>query len=608
MDISIEKIIGTLFAGSLAGSVVIILAFLLTAFNPSKSLKFWLQRTFYRSPPGTVNDIDTPSIGDLSKWFFGLTMVAIIYSFGVAVEHLSDRWTDNSKQFIFWIPFRPVAGDAMIRAKAFVRVYNPEIRKGLSKEESDLSRKVKKCLKNIEVKLSSNECEALIDRVNVKYYHAKNVVYRDNNYFTELQGIQRRIDFVRTLTFTSTILIISFIIGILVSCIPYLSKKESHSNNPFFQHWEKLHKKRLFSFIVLIIIAWFLSIFAWEHEEYQFDLRSFGYYLDAFVSQKTISGVSTNNPDTKISYTTFGRYRKFEPSGVSRIGKTSYFIVINDKNKTPPFSLFELTEQGRLLEIAQFEIRTQDKQIDVFKLEAITASRKNSGTFYAITAFDRDESKFPGSRKLILFKLDNTHNLIDFEELKLYDPGKMVSMELKREWSKVEALALSPEEEYLFIGVRAIGESYKSSSYKVIILKYTLNDLNKKPEILVNVDLQDYLQRSEGISSLEFSHELNKFLLLTSFEDNTEPILKDQVGGHLWIVPRELSRLNSLVQWKTFKRIAFIHKPEGVEALSARKAIVVFDDDDDRKSIEGVGGKFRLASNEAVFSVVDLSR
>lgn len=603
MDFPIGNILETLFAGCLASFTVIILTFLLTAFYPSEYLGFWLQKMFYRRSSNstiTVNDVVKSSfMGDFSKWFFGLIMVSVIYSFGVTIEHLSDKWTDNSRQFIFWIHFPPIPGDKIIRAKAFKRV-NPN----MPEKEVNLSKEVEKHLEESDIE----ECEALVKRIDMRYYRAKNRVYRNNNYFTELQGIQRRIDFMRALMFTSIASIISILIGLILSLIPHLTSKNFGSRNPFIQHCKKLHKIQLIILFVIMTVFWFLTSFTWEHEEEQFDLRVFGYY-NSLTNLQTIDDVALSNSDAKIDYSTFGKgkYRKFEPSGVSKIGKTNSFIIINDKNEEPPFSIFQWTGEGQLKEVSQFALKTKDRQVDVFKLEAITASRKDPGTFYVITSFDRNE---PGYRKLIRFKLDKTNELINFEELNLYDPRKIITLKLKKEWSAIEALALSPEEEYLFIGVRAIGENYETPSYKVIILKYAINDLDKEPEILVSVDLQGYLGRPEGISSLEYSSELNKFLLLTSFEvgDDITTIKKDQVGGHLWIVPEELSKLNSLDQWKEFKRLTFTHKPEGVEVLSASKAIVVFDDDNDRKSITGDESKFKLAPNEAVFCTTNLSQ
>jgi hypothetical protein len=111
-------------------------------------------------------------------------------------------------------------------------------------------------------------------------------------------------------------------------------------------------------------------------------------------------------------------------------------------------------------------------------------------------------------------------------------------MELKQEWSKVEALALSPKEEYIFISVRAISKDCENPMHKVIILQYDPNNLEKSPQMIVNVNLRNLLQRQEGISSLAFSPELNAFLLLTSCEDiETKLIPKDQVVGHLWHIP-----------------------------------------------------------------------
>ncbi|MBW2738938.1 MAG: hypothetical protein JRE64_08830 [Deltaproteobacteria bacterium] len=597
MDIPIEKVLTTLFAGSLVILSVSILMFIVSGYCPSNSLKIFFQRIF--SKKAKPVEYKSAITGDIAKWFFALIAVALIYSSGVTVEHLSDKLTDNSKRFLFWVPFSYVAGDKMIRASAFHRVYNPKLVRELNEDERGLWHDLDSCLKT---KCKCNE--DILDRTSIKYYRAKNILYGKDNYYKDLDGLQRRIDFMRTLTFTSGIPILALIAGIFLSFVPSFLPNNMLLHNSIGRHWQRLNILNLFYCLVLMAFIWFLSVFAWEHEELQYDLRVFGYYLDSFNEKAAIDypTIELNGADC---YTTFGKYPRFEPSGIARIGNTRHFLVVNDKKEGGSFSIFELTRNDMLIEVDQFELRIGKSIVDLSKLEAITASNKQPGTFYAITAFDRYASKSWEYRKLVRFRLDDSRQPVECEELKLYDPGKKIASHLNYKWSKVEAMALSPDETSLLIGIRAIGESYKLPLYKVIILKYDLKDLLQGPEVIVNVDLNEYLKRPEGISSLEFSHKLNSFLLLTSFEDESRYPPISQVGGHLWIAPRDLSQLNKIDRWKSLERTTFSHKPEGVDMLSSREAIVVFDDDGDRKSTTGEKGKFKLGANEAVFSIVN---
>jgi hypothetical protein len=372
-------------------------------------------------------------------------------------------------------------------------------------------------------------------------------------------------------------------------------------------------------------------------------------------------------------YPTFESYKLFEPSGIARIPNTDDYIVIDDKD--PYLFIFEL-KGNKLHQISNPPIKLKYKykdengkktkvKVKVKKLEGITASLKKPGTFYAITAFDRDNEKY---RKLVRFGLEKKekkkglnseknekekelnnekpYKIVKLEELKIYDPYEAITYKDKPiPWLKVEGLALTPDEKHLLIGVRAIGKNKKPDKkneyielYRAIILKYKLNDLKKLPEILVNVDLEKIIGRPEGISSLEYDPKLKKFIVLTSFEmdekkseDEDVPEI-DQVGGHLWLVPEDFEGLNDAANWEQYKKMSFTHKAEGVSLTSKPgEAIVVFDDDNDRKSIKECdekfnqepkertvkindreskkrcNGKFNQRPNEGVFKIVDIN-
>ncbi len=353
-------------------------------------------------------------------------------------------------------------------------------------------------------------------------------------------------------------------------------------------------------------------------------------------------------------YPTFESYKLFEPSGIARIPNTDDYIVIDDKD--PYLFIFKL-EGNELQQISnpalKFECEDENckgSKVKVKKLEGITASLKKPGTFYAITAFAR---KKPGKEvakreTLVRFVLNKStdaeqksnekpYKIAELEELKISDPGGVIGGD-DMPWFKVEGLALTPEEKHLLVGVRTIGMNEDNPEYRVIILKYKLDDLKKLPEILVNVDLEKIIGRPEGISSLEYDPKLKKFIVLTSFEmdekkseDEDVPEI-DQVGGHLWLVPEDFEGLNDAANWEQYKKMSFTHKAEGVSLTSKPgEAIVVFDDDNDRKSIKECdekfnqepkertvkindreskkrcNGKFNQRPNEGVFKIVDIN-
>jgi len=331
-------------------------------------------------------------------------------------------------------------------------------------------------------------------------------------------------------------------------------------------------------------------------------------------------------------YPTFESYKLFEPSGIARIPNTDDYIVIDDKD--PYLFIFKL-EDNKLDQISNPPIKLKYKykdengkktevKVKVKKLEGITASLKNPGTFYAITAFDRDNEKY---RKLVRFGLEKKgekkglnsekdkkelnnekpYKIVKLEELKIYDPNKAIC-ELGKPWSKVEGLALTPDEKHLLVGVRAIGKNKDNPEYRVIILKYDINELDKLPDVIVNVDLEKIIGRPEGISSLEYDPDSGKYIVLTSYESSDKDIKTDEVGGHLWLVPEDFIGLDVAKNWKQHYRMPFTHKPEGVSLTSKPgEAIVVFDDDNDRKCIDKCKGKFPYKPNEGVFKIVDIN-
>jgi hypothetical protein len=247
--------------------------------------------------------------------------------------------------------------------------------------------------------------------------------------------------------------------------------------------------------------------------------------------------------------------------------------------------------------------------VEAEKLEGVTASRRTRGVFYGTTSFDRPGG---GTNRLVKITLDRQGRLVSQEVLPLYHPGEAVKKQLGLPWSKVEALALTPEEDRLLLGVRAVGPDFRSPQFRVTILSYKLDALTEEPELVVNVDLSPdtLLGRPEGISSLEYVESLGSYLLLTSFEDPRDVPPIEQTGGHLWVVPSDLAAVSAPEAWRDLPRLELGRKPEGVAAASkdGSKALVVFDDDDDRKSATGEGGKFKLAPNQAVFSIVDVPR
>ncbi len=606
MDVPVEQILLTLFAGSLGVAAFLILMFLATSLSPPGSLRRGSELLFCRTQSKDSSKGPRPE-SDFTKWALVVIAMALTYSCGVVVEHLSDKWTDNARNLVFWIPVRPVPGDAILRAKAFDRVFNPSNRTEIPADLAQLHGEVEWFFRKNRCSEDSKDgrCRNVLGRVNQAYYRAKNLVYKEQTYFEELQRIQRRIDFTRSLTFLCAGLILSTLIGLALKPVGALKNGKRKRFSRLIQHYDNLSPSKLLALLVVSLLGWFAVIHAWEVEELNFDNRAFGYYLDG-IDDPGPHIYATTDLRQRTEYRTF-KIRandKFEPSGIAQIADSNYFIVVNDKGReNRQFVVFHLSDDGSLQEAKGWGY---PETIDAKKFEAITRSREKPHVFFAITAFDRNINR-DRYRQFVRIEASTEQRRLNVKPIELYPPDQYVAERLGQDWAKVEAIALSPDERYLLVGIRAIGSSHRSPGYGVTILQYDMGDLAAKPQLVLDIDLAELVGRPEGVSSLEFSAEHDKYLLLTSLEDETYPIPRGQVGGHLWVLDRHLPKYGELRGWYDLDPVEFSHKPEGVEAVSDNTVIVVFDDDSDRKSETGSNGMFTLKQNEGVFSAVRLT-
>ena len=184
--------------------------------------------------------------------------------------------------------------------------------------------------------------------------------------------------------------------------------------------------------------------------------------VSAFVVMTILAGCEPPPPDvgaatdeTDGRYIVFERRPRFEPSAVTRIGATDRFLVASDKSDMPAVTVFTLDlapeRPPRLLEGKSFSL-------DAMKLEAVAPSRRNPGVFYAVTSFDR-----PGAatNRLIRFALDEKGRLVSQEALDIFHPAQAAKRLLGQPWAKVEGLGLSPDENQLLVGVRAVGPDHR---------------------------------------------------------------------------------------------------------------------------------------------------
>ncbi len=297
MDIPL-RMLASLTSGLYLVFIISIFVFLLTGYTPTKLLKFMLKRIFYQNPKEQYN-FSEHKMGELTRWFLVLIMLALIYPLGLTAEYLSDEWEDNCKSIavmkIFGTSYYPSPTDSIILVNSFRKVYGNQ-NTVLFKHERDLAKNIKEYLDNNKNSDNSNELfknppgKYYLKEVKETYYDSKNIIYLIPSYFKELTEIKVQIEFMRSLTFATTIIFHLILIRLMLRAIPFALEKimqnfkkkiyESGSSlKNFIDHCTYLSKLKLIAYLLFTFFLWVFMNYGWEHLERQYDRRVFGYYI-----------------------------------------------------------------------------------------------------------------------------------------------------------------------------------------------------------------------------------------------------------------------------------------------------------------------------------------
>ncbi len=169
---------------------------------------------------------------------------------------------------------------------------------------------------------------------------------------------------------------------------------------------------------------------------------------------------------------------------------------------------------------------------------------------------------------------------------------------------KIEGLAATNDQ--LFFGVREEGKKFDDFKYRVKIITagYHLNNgivsLEDNFKVLSDININNvppFFKQPMGISSIEYDHFNNRFLILTSYKNG------EKNGGYLWTA--SLSDLENnkmtLIRSSSGNPIAFSNKSEDIAIINKRKIIIVYDDD---RLQTIINGQVRQP-NQAGYSVVE---
>lgn len=169
---------------------------------------------------------------------------------------------------------------------------------------------------------------------------------------------------------------------------------------------------------------------------------------------------------------------------------------------------------------------------------------------------------------------------------------------------KIEGLAVT--DHLIYMGIREEGNKFDDFQYKakVITFPYAVNNGNvsigNECKVIADLNistLQPSLQQPMGLSSIEYDHFNNRFLILTSFENG------DKLGAYLWTATQselESNKMN-LVKDGQGNPLVFSNKSEDIAIINQKKIIIIHDDDRVKTTISGQTRQ----PNQAAYSVVE---
>lgn len=167
---------------------------------------------------------------------------------------------------------------------------------------------------------------------------------------------------------------------------------------------------------------------------------------------------------------------------------------------------------------------------------------------------------------------------------------------------KIEGLAVTKD--MMYWGVREEGSKFDDFKYKIKILSSPYTIVNNKVTVGdiklfvdFNIDSINPSNEQIALSSIEYDPFNNRFLILTSYEND------GKLGGYLWTATLNELKANklTLVKDEQGNAINFHHKCEDITVINKRRVIVIHDDD---RAITKIGNQVRQPY-QAAYSIVE---
>lgn len=308
----------------------------------------------------------------LGPWGARSLVVVACFAIGMIAEDLSNKFVDD---FDFWQKLKILPAEKELRSNSLFGRNPTKKISGLAREAAKnklLSAYGGKQGKEIEQLINSGKLDSshLINQRNYSnvanrlYYHAKNAIFLEDNYFEEMHRIQVRIDFARSFAIISIVLIMTTLTLYLIKLVfPNLrlshfpgiksENQDEHvknvsvkaevgkeNNNDEAPKSEQVtYFEKAVGWIIILSIFYIIGRSAYAAEEKEFNLRVYGYFSTLHV----IGKLSTSRLPV-VSGMVPGI------SGMAFVNKR-VFIVIHDYKKNDPsprVNLLKLQENGQV--------------------------------------------------------------------------------------------------------------------------------------------------------------------------------------------------------------------------------------------------------------------
>lgn len=244
-----------------------------------------------------------------------VVVLPFVFGFGVVVQDITDHLTDSEYRITGigalqhnlmrsegshrvkallgdvleadWDPgalWNHVAAERDYLEKLLSRFYPADDVTGFLDDPADFARKRKEQSKRGRFDLFKTELSDLEKMVNTIYYEAKNWAYREDNYFDELEAIQRRIDFSRSIFLVGSWGVVLFVVASLI-CLPRWWRRRVNLKGPIVRL-----ARSLLALAIVCVFSWL----GYAKSEHNFNERVFGY----FFSHLRASGLAESARDS----------------------------------------------------------------------------------------------------------------------------------------------------------------------------------------------------------------------------------------------------------------------------------------------------------------------